>query len=96
LTAKFTVLVDDTFHYMDTDERWTLGAFATAEEAVAASKAIVNAYLGETYAPSMNAEVLFLRYTQFGEDPFIVASDGERVAFSAWDYAKARSRELAG
>ena len=69
MTAKFTVFVDDNFHYMDPDERWTLGVFSSAEEAVAASKATVDACLDEAYAPGMSAEELFLRYTHFGDDP---------------------------
>lgn len=94
MTAKFTVFVGDNAHYMDPHERWTLGVFSTAEEAVAASKATVDACLDEAHAPGMSAEELFLRYTHFGDDPFIVASEEEQVAFSAWDYAKARSHDV--
>ena len=30
----FRVMVDDNFHYMDEGERYTLGSFPTAEEAI--------------------------------------------------------------
>ena len=42
----------------------------------------------------ISAEALYELYTHFGDDPFIVVVDGadEKVEFSAWDDAKARSR----
>lgn len=39
---KFTVLVDDNYHYSDPDERYTLGEFDTLEAAIAACQTIVD------------------------------------------------------
>jgi hypothetical protein len=33
---SYTVLVDDNFHYMDKDERYTLGEFESLEAAIIA------------------------------------------------------------
>jgi len=87
--AGYTVFVDDNFHYMDEDERYTLGVFATPEEAIAACRSIVDGCIGSE--PGATAETLFKNYAMFGEDPFIVPG----VGFSAWDYAKRRCAELA-
>jgi hypothetical protein len=89
----YTVMVDDNYHYMDADERYKHGDFATAAEAIAAARKIVDAYLASAYEPGMSATALYSSYTSFGEDPFIVAP-GEAVEFSAWTYAKARSEEM--
>ena len=90
----FRVLVDDNFHYMDESERYEHGSFATAEAAVVAARAIVDTYLKSAYRPGMTAEQLFESYTSFGEDPFIVGEGVEKVAFSAWTYAKERCGAL--
>lgn len=91
----YTVMVDDNYHYMDKDERYKHGEFSTAAEAIAAARTIVDAYLASAYEPGMSASSLYSSYTSFGDDPFIVAP-GERIAFSAWDYARARSEEICG
>ena len=90
---KYKVFVDDNFHYMDEDERYELGEFDTAEEALAAAKRIVDEFLDPAYEPWMTAEELYQGYTGFGEDPFIV-SDDPTCRFSAWDYAKERCAML--
>ena len=92
--AEFVVTVADNYHYMDRDEWWTLGALATADEAIAAAKALVDASLNEYYELGVTADELFAQYTMFGDDPFVVAQDGERVGFSAWDYARMRCAEM--
>jgi hypothetical protein len=88
----YRVLVDDNFHYMDESERYELGPFATLAEALAASCRIVDEFLLSAYKPGMTAEQLYVGYTGFGEDPFIIpdASEETAVEFSAWDYAKRR------
>ena len=91
----YKVLVDDNAHYMDEDARHTLGEYATATEALAAARALVERDLKELYRPGMSAAELFSHYTSFGSDPFIVSADPD-CKFSAWDYARARSRELCG
>jgi|SRR6266508_2879926 hypothetical protein len=89
----YRVLVDDNFHYMDEDERYELGAFATLDTAIAAAKAVVDDYLAAAHKPGMTAHKLFKSYTMFGEDPFILGPD-QREAFSAWEYAKRRCHDL--
>jgi hypothetical protein len=48
---KYRVLVDDNYHYMDESERYELGEFDTLEEAVAACKKVVDAFLKDAYRP---------------------------------------------
>ena len=91
--TPYRLLVDDNFHYMDSEKRTHGGSFATLEAAVAAAKAIVDDYLVSAYHPGMAAQELLESYTSFGEDPWISSPDG-RVPFSAWDYARARSGDL--
>ena len=91
----YKVMIDDNFHFMDESERYMAGAFATAEEAIEACKRIVERSLEESYKPGMTAEELYDSYTSFGEDPFIIIENAtKRDLFSAWDYARQRSREI--
>ena len=92
--AEFVVTVADNYHYADRDEWWTLGAFATTDEALAAAKALVDVSLNEYYEPGVSADELFGWYTMFGDDPFVVAKDAESVDFSAWNYARMRCSEM--
>ena len=91
--AKWTLMVDDNFHYMDESERYVLGVFDSYGAALAACMKIVDSFLeGEK---DRNPEDLYRLYTGFGEDPFILGPHtGPR--FSAWEYAKSRCDELAG
>ncbi|MBC7901550.1 MAG: hypothetical protein H7070_16025 [Saprospiraceae bacterium] len=91
----YKVLVDDNFHYMDESERYAFGEFDTAEAALAAAKSMVDEDIASFYKEGMSAGDVYSQYTAFGVDPFIV-SDAEKVEFSAWTYAKARSEELYG
>jgi hypothetical protein len=88
----FKVLIDDNFHYMDTDARTSYGEFETQEAAIDACKQIVNECLLSAYKPGMSATVLYSNYTMFGDDPYIIG--GEGVVFSAWNYAKERCAEI--
>jgi hypothetical protein len=94
--ARYTVLVDDNFHYQKEDERYELGRFETAAEAVAACQRRVDENLRWLHAqqPGSSPAELYDHYRSFGEDPFVVA-EGERVDFSAWNYAKERSEVVA-
>jgi len=92
---KYTVMVDDNFHYMDESERYKLNDFGTCEEATEACKRIVDEFLLGGHKPGISSDELWKQYTMFGEDPFIVTSD-ESCKFSAWDYAKERIKELTG
>lgn len=90
---RYTVKVDDNFHYMDESERYTLGVFDDCESAVQACKKIVDEFLLEHYSPGMTAQELYSGYQGFGEDPFISTTDRE-CKFSAWTYAKQRCQEI--
>ncbi|CAN5462781.1 hypothetical protein BH10PSE17_BH10PSE17_27510 [soil metagenome] len=90
---SFTVLVDDNFHYMDEDERTTAGVFETAEQALACAQGIVDRWLLDAHKPGMKPVDLFASYKSFGEDPFIVPSEGGG-RFSAWEYAERRCEEI--
>jgi hypothetical protein len=83
---------------MDESERYEHGVFATAEEAIAACKRIVDEDLRNIHShnPSVNEEKLYDLYVMFGEDPFVVPVDNsdDAVNFSAWDYARERCRAL--
>jgi hypothetical protein len=90
---SYTVLVDDNFHYMDADERYTLGEFESVDAAIIACKEIVDDYLRSALEPGMTGGQLYLSYVLFGEDPYIAGTD-PTTRFSAWNYAKQRSGEL--
>src|SRR5580700_9104705 len=66
----FKVMVDDNFHYMDEDERYEHGTFATVEEAIAACRKLVDQSLADCYKPGMTAAELYDQYTSFGDEPF--------------------------
>jgi hypothetical protein len=92
---QYTVMVDDNFHYMDQDERWQYGTFASADEAIAACRHLVEQSLTEHYKPGMTAGELCAQYTSFGDDPFVIAPEGcEKVSFSARDYASERAEAM--
>ena len=57
------------------------------------ARQIVDEFLEHAYEPGMTEDYLWMKYTMFGEDPFIV---GEEVPerFSAWDYAKERCKDI--
>jgi hypothetical protein len=88
----FKVMVDDNFHYMDEDERYEHGTFATVEEAIAACRKLVDQSLADCYKPGMTAAELYDQYTSFGDEPFIMAPPGgpPGAIFSARDYARSR------
>jgi hypothetical protein len=94
--ARYQVMIDDNFHYMEGDDRAACRAFATAEQAVDACRGLVDRSLMHEYEQGgVTAEALYGRYTDFGDDPFVVALDGApEVKFSAWNYAKQRATEL--
>jgi hypothetical protein len=92
-TSKYSVLVDDNFHYMDESERYSAGEFDTCADAIEKCKRIVDDFLLAGHKPSMTAKQLMEMYTSFGDDPFIVSQD-PGCSFHAWDYARQRCEEL--
>lgn len=97
MTGRYRVLVDENYHHADPESRWTPGTFATADEALAACRKMVDDDLVNLHKPGMHASVLLVQYQMFGDDPFPVAVDGAAsVEFSAWDYAKERCAVICG
>ncbi len=94
----YTVYVDDNFHYMDEDERYKLGDFATLDEAIAACKGLVDEFLNDETSLDRPARERYRQYTSFGPDPFIKTDDpaGKQPLFSAWNYAEKRCQEGEG
>jgi hypothetical protein len=93
---RYRVLVDDNYHYMDPGERYELGTYDSAEDALAVCRQLVDLSLNEGYQPGMTAEALFGYYKNFGDDPFIVVLGGsdESAKFSAWSYAQECCRSM--
>ena len=88
--GHYRVMVDDNFHYMDEEERTEHGTFATADEALLATRGIVEASLRGLCTAQMTAADLLAQYALYGDDPFVVALDGApAIEFSARDYAQA-------
>ena len=71
---RYTVLVDDNFHYMDESERYKLGEFDDCQSAIAACKNIVDEFLNSCDLKA-GADEIFKQYTGFGEDPWISTDD---------------------
>ena len=93
--SQYKVMVDDNFHYMEEDEGWELGTFATVEEATANCRTLVDQSLVESYRPGMTPAQLYDHYTSFGDEPSIMAPSGApKVIFSARDYARSRVEEV--
>ena len=90
---KYTVMVDDNYHYMDESERYRLGSFFTLNAAIKSCQRIVDQFLAKAYEPGMSPDDLYKCYALFGEDPFIVGAD-EGVPFSARTYARQRCQEI--
>lgn len=93
MAQRYTVYVDDNFHFMDKSERYKLREFDACQSAVAACKQIVDEFL-ERCDPNAGADAMFNQYASFGEDPW-VSSDDPDCKFSAWEYAKERCSQLA-
>ena len=90
----FKVIVADNYHYMDESENYELGSFDTLDDAITASKRIVDEYLSSAYKQGTSTNELFKSFLMFGEDPYIIASGVEGVLFSARDYARQKCAEL--
>ena len=71
MKSGYQVQVDDNYHYMDKDERWCLGNFATCEEALDAARQLVEEFF-ENREVGTTSEKLYNGYVAMGDDPFIV------------------------
>ena len=94
--SQYKVMVDDNFHYMEEDERRERGIYGSVEEALAACRNVVDAWLAANYKSGMSSAELIEQYKSFGDDPFIVVLPGASVEakFSAWSYAAARAQAM--
>lgn len=79
---------------MRAEERYRHGEYSSHEEALTASKAIVDSFLVVQYNTDMSADNLYQAYVCYGDDPFIVPDDPANPEFSAWVYAKQRCSEI--
>jgi hypothetical protein len=93
--TRYQVLVDDNFHFMDERERYESGLFESYAAAVEKCKTIVERCLTQYVKPGMDSDQLYRMYQEFGEDPWISPTPDGVALFSAWDYARTRSREIA-
>jgi hypothetical protein len=87
---SYQLKIYDNFHYMDENEAYMHGAFATYEDALHAAKKIVEDHIISNYKPGMSPSEMSANYKMFGEDPIIISEfrqDDERQ-FSAWTYAQ--------
>ena len=93
----YKVLIYDNNHSGDESERIDYGVFATADEAIAKSKQIIDDDLNAMWKPGTSAADLYQLYICWGPDPVVVPLDPNdpAVAFSAWPYAKERYRDIA-
>ncbi len=89
----YRVLIDDNFHYMDPEHRYSGPDFDALDDALQHCKAIVDDFLASAYGDGMSAKELVEQYRLFGEDPFVIGGEGTKM-FSAWDYAYSRAREI--
>jgi hypothetical protein len=93
---KFRVVSYDNNYHMDQSESTDHNVFATAQQAVAACKAIVDDDLSAMWKPGTSARELYELYLAYGQDAFVmpVKPNGPEVEFSASRYAKEKSRDL--
>ena len=90
---RYTVMIDDNFHYMDEEHRYKYGEFSTCEKAVAACKKIVDEELRDMLKQDVKPEELSSTWSLYGSDPYII---GGSSRFSARDYVTEKTQELGG
>ncbi len=89
------VMVDDLYHCMDEDARYEAGVSATADEALACCIRILRSDLKAMAADCPAVDSLYGQWMSWGEDPFIVTTDGSPpVAWSSRQYVLAHGAEV--
>jgi len=91
---SYEVFVDDNFHYMDEDERYSAGVFQTYSEALRHAKGIVEKSLRDLHETGKGADDLMASYVSFGQDPWIRPTPHGTERFSARAYAPQRAHEI--
>ena len=89
--SRYTVMVDDNFHYMDEEHRYKHREYSSYEKAVAACKKIVDEELRDLLKQGVKLEELSATWALYGSDPYII---GGSERFSARDYVSAKIQEL--
>jgi hypothetical protein len=84
--STYHVRVYDNFHYMNEDEAYDLGPFATAEEALEVAREIVRDSVRSVAEGCTTVAEVMSQYKSFGDDPVVIGSPS--VQFSGWSYAK--------
>ncbi len=92
--VSYEVFVDDNFHYMDEDERYSSGEFQTYSEALRHAKRIVDKSLRDLHETGKSADDLIASYVSFGQDPWIRPTPQGTERFSARAYAPQRAHEI--
>jgi hypothetical protein len=93
--VSYQGFIDDNGAYQDVDARVRGDSYATAEEAIAACKQMVDDDLKEVEESGMSGGDILKRWKLWGRDPFIAASAGSAPApFSAWSYAEVRAPSI--
>jgi len=89
MPLNFTVRVADNFAHPDETEHYTHGTFATADDAIAECRRLVDREFDHLFAQGVPLEKLFEFWLSFGEDPFVAG-----VQWSSFDYAHQRALAL--
>jgi hypothetical protein len=94
--TTYKVFVDDNYNSMDESERYLFGEYQSLEDAIQASKNIIDKFLHSSFHEGMSTEELLTGYKAYGEDPFIVSSDTteSKMLFSAWEYAEQKCKAM--
>src|SRR5687767_14905910 len=88
------VCIEEFSRFNEEGARRPVTSHESRVQALEAAKALVDSGLLELWTPGMAPEHLLTQWTVFGEDVYLVPDDGP-TRFSAMEYARMRSRELA-
>jgi hypothetical protein len=86
MNKKYTVRVDDNYHYMDESERYDDSSYATLEEAIKRCEELTIESIKGCYEKGIDASKLMAQWAMFGEDPFIVGGKEKKPPFSAREF----------
>jgi len=85
MSKKYSVCIDDNYHYMDESARATVASYDSLEKALEKCKKITIRSLTSFYEEGITPEKLSAQWSMFGDDPFIIGGDGS-VPFSARNF----------
>lgn len=103
MTKKYTVYVDDNFHFMDESCRSRGIEYDSYDEAEKYCKSIIDDFLisvikqkshWKQYKDGLTENNLYEQWSGFGEDPFITSKQKNGKQFSSVDYARKRIHQL--